>query len=79
MMSSREPYDLGGGKSKAINYIFWWEVGLALFSLVGAYHVVPLALEPIYKGESFVEAICMGGVHNDPRSLWVFSSSYQGW
>jgi elongation of very long chain fatty acids protein 6 len=70
----RKAIDLGGGGSKAsINYIFWWEVGLALFSIVGAYHVVPLMLEPMMVGgQSFTETVCGPGVHDDPRSFWSF-------
>ena len=73
LMKHREPFDLGGGGSKApVNYIFWWEVGLAVFSLVGAYHIVPVTLEPLLSGKSYSEAICMPGVHDDPRSFWTF-------
>ncbi len=48
VMKNREPFDLGGFGSKAtINYIFWWELGLGFFSIVGALHVVPMAIAPI--------------------------------
>ena len=51
VMKGREPFDLGGFGSKAtLNYIFWWELGLVLFSIVGALHVVPLAIAPILVG-----------------------------
>ena len=38
LFKNRSALDLGGGGSKAvINYIFWWELTLALFSIIGAY------------------------------------------
>ena len=74
-LRDREPLDLGGAKSRgAVNLVFWWEVALALFSIVGAIIVVPMMLEPILKdGATWSEAICSSkGAHNDPRSYWVF-------
>ena len=59
-------------RHSAINWIFWWEAALALFSIVGALHVVPMALEPILAGQSFAATICQPGVHDDPRSFWTF-------
>lgn len=72
LMTDAEPYDLGGAKSKGFNWIFWWEVGLAVFSILGMYHTVPMMLAPIFEGSSLTEAVCMDGVHDDPRNLWVF-------
>lgn len=75
LLSKRKPYDLGGAKSSCmINWIFWWDTGLALFSILGAFQVVPLALEPIIYGKkTLVGAICMETVLlHDPRSIWVF-------
>ena len=70
------PLDLGGAsKSQApINYIFWWEFSLAVFSIIGAYHVLPLALEPILAGKTFAATICQSGldVANDTRAFWMF-------
>lgn len=72
-LKSRPAFDLGGGGGQAaINYIFWWEFGLALFSIIGAYHVVPMMLEPIWDGKSFSQVVCQPGAHNDPRSYWTF-------
>jgi elongation of very long chain fatty acids protein 6 len=72
IMKDREPFDLGGAKSSArLNYIFWWELGLALFSIVGVYHVVPMAMAPLFEGKSLAESICMDGVHGDPRNVWT--------
>lgn len=73
LMKNKEAFDLGGAKSKApLNYIFWWEIGLALFSIVGCYHVLPMALEPIlFQGKSLTETICMDGVHGDSRNIWT--------
>lgn len=71
--SSRQPLDLGGGGSRApINYIFWWEAGLALFSIAGAYHVLPLMFEPMLAGKSFAETVCVPTMHDDPRAYWCF-------
>ena len=73
LMKNKEAFDLGGAKSKApLNYIFWWEIGLAMFSIVGCYHVLPMALEPIlFQGKSLTETICMDGVHGDSRNIWT--------
>jgi elongation of very long chain fatty acids protein 6 len=74
LMHSRDPIDLGGPKSKALlNWIFWWELGLAVFSIVGACHAVPLALATLLKhGNDFEAAICGKGAHDEPSSLWIF-------
>eukprot|EP00658_Telonema_sp_P-2_P064320 TRINITY_DN5325_c0_g1_i3.p2 TRINITY_DN5325_c0_g1~~TRINITY_DN5325_c0_g1_i3.p2 ORF type:complete len:274 (-),score=50.66 TRINITY_DN5325_c0_g1_i3:266-1087(-) len=73
-LEKRDAFDLGGSGSKAVvNWIFWWELALAVFSIAGAVSVVPLALEPILAGKTWTETICMSpGVHDDPRSWWTF-------
>merc|ERR1712186_232853 len=45
-----------------------WEAGLALFSLIGAMHVVPMLVEDGITKQS----ICATGQPADPRSFWVF-------
>jgi len=71
-MSDKDPWDLGGGKSKRFNLIFWWELTLAVFSVVGACHVVPLVLEGITKAGSVQGSLCETDFGIDPRSLWGF-------
>lgn len=75
-MRTRDPVRLGGGggsaSSGSVNWILWWELPLALFSILGAYHVVPMALEPVLRGGGWAAAICGPGVHDDPRSVWTF-------
>jgi elongation of very long chain fatty acids protein 6 len=73
-MKDRAAFDLGGAKSQAtLNYIWWWEVALAVFSAIGCYHVLPMALEPmLFGGKSFTDTVCGDGVHDDPRSVWMF-------
>jgi len=73
-LKNRKPFDLGGSKTSCkINWIFWWETGLAVFSILGTLHIVPLALEPIISGKKTIAgAICMDSVLNDPRGVWVF-------
>jgi elongation of very long chain fatty acids protein 6 len=60
--------------SKALfNYIFWWELGLAIFSILGAYNVVPLAYKSYVENDSFVEAVCKQGLESsDARYWWIF-------
>jgi elongation of very long chain fatty acids protein 6 len=60
--------------SKAMfNYIFWWELGLALFSIAGAYNVVPMALESLSSTSTFEEAVCKPKMENDRRAWWIFA------
>ena len=55
------------------NYIFWWETGLALFSILGAYHVVPLAFDVWQSEPFFVDAVCRRGLEStDVRYWWIF-------
>ena len=70
MMKDKEPFDLGGASSKSlINWIFWWETGLATFSIVGAYYVVPNTLKPLFDGKGWVQAVCgRGNALDDPIS-----------
>ena len=60
--------------SKAsLNYIFWWELSLAIFSILGAFNVVPLALASYRGSDSFVEALCTQGLEDtDTRYFWIF-------
>jgi len=74
-MKDKEPFDLGGASSKRlINWIFWWETGLATFSIVGAYYVVPNTLKPLLDGKGWVQAVCgRGDALDDPTSgYWTF-------
>jgi hypothetical protein len=72
-MRDRKPFALGGvGSSLAGNTIMWWEVFLAGFSLIGAWHCVPLVLEPLFAGSSFSEALCGTKMNDDPRAFWGF-------
>ena len=75
LMKDAEPFDLGGASTKcAVNWIFWWETGLALFSIIGTYHVMPSALRPFLDGKGWVQAVCgRGDGLDDPISgYWVF-------
>lgn len=72
-------FDLGGAKSKSfINWIFWWEAGLSLFSIIGATIIVPIVLEPVLlHGQTLAQAICRpnadeGHMGDDPRAFWLF-------
>lgn len=73
-MRNRSPVPLGGGGSDggSINWVLYWELGLAIFSILGAYHVLPMALEPLIQGQGLVATICGPGVHDDPRNVWTF-------
>ena len=74
-LEDKESFDLGGAKTKClINWIFWWEAGLALFSIVGAYYTVPPVLNDYLQGKSFVEVVCSTSKHilNTPRAgFWT--------
>lgn len=88
LLKDSAPYDLGGAPTTVrdihgtalhkkpstarINYIFFWELGLALFSVAGAYNVVPLALESLASTNTLTEAICLPQIQNDPRAWWIF-------
>mmetsp|Transcript_3335 Transcript_3335/g.7823 ORF Transcript_3335/g.7823 Transcript_3335/m.7823 type:complete len:283 (-) Transcript_3335:71-919(-) len=72
-LKDRKGFDLGGAKSVAsINWIFWWEVALAVFSIWSALHVVPMMLAPLLEGRSWEEAICEHRTHQDPRAFYMF-------
>jgi elongation of very long chain fatty acids protein 6 len=73
LMHSYEPFDLGGPKTKCtLNWICWWESSLAIFSIVGAFYVVPLAINPLLQGTSLLDVLCGAPMHNDPANLWTF-------
>ena len=74
-LKDKEPFDLGGASTKcAVNWIFWWETALAVFSIIGAYYVVPSALQPFLNGKGWVQAVCgRGDALDHPISgYWVF-------
>merc|ERR1719174_3316161 len=74
-LKDAEPFDLGGASTKcAVNWIFWWETALAVFSIIGAYYVLPSALQPFLDGKSWVQAICgRADALDDPSSgYWAF-------
>ena len=74
-MKKAEPFDLGGAATKCrVNWIFWWETGLAIFSIVGAYYVVPSALKPFSDGQGWVQSVCGRGEALDHPSsgYWIF-------
>lgn len=72
-LKDKDAFDLGGAKSQAIiNWIFWWELGLAIFSMIGAYHVVPLALHSLNTSTSYTDAICVQSFIDHPASFWIF-------
>ena len=73
-LKDKEPFDLGGASTKcAVNWIFWWETALAVFSIIGAYYVVPNASQPFLE-KGWVQAICgPGDALDDPTSgFWGF-------
>jgi len=73
IMKDREAFDLGGAKTKCmINWIFWWEVALAIFSILGMIHVVPLALSNMNAHSDVSASICDNDVHSQPASVWLF-------
>jgi len=49
-----------------------WNTGLAVFSTIGAFYVVPLALEPVWAGHSWTTAICAWQGFDDRRAFWGF-------
>lgn len=58
-MRDRKALDLGGGRTKCrVNWIFWWEASLAIFSIAGAWHVMPSVLVALSGHSSPTEAIC---------------------
>ena len=74
-MKDAEPFDLGGASTKsAVNWIFWWETALAVYSIIGAYYVLPSALQPFLDGKSWDQAICGRGDALDAPSsgYWAF-------
>ena len=74
VMKNREAFDLGGASSKLpINLIFWWETGLAIFSIVGAYYVVPGSVQSFFN-EGWVQGVCRPGALLNDRTggYWVF-------
>ena len=74
-LEDKEAFDLGGAKSKGlINWIFWWEAGLALFSIIGAYYTVPGVLNDYLQGNGFTEVVCSSSYHilESPRAgYWI--------
>merc|ERR1712127_662810 len=74
-MKEAQPFDLGGASTKCrANWIFWWETGLAIFSITGMYYVLPGALQPFLDGKGWVQAVCGRGDPLDQPSsgFWVF-------
>ena len=68
------PLDLGGAKSTArCNFIFWWEAALAIFSILGAYHVVPLISRSLAEAEDVTGAICTyKSYQGDAGNWWMY-------
>lgn len=62
----------GSGSKAALNYVFWWEAGLAAFSILGTFICIPVVFEPLWAGRTWVELICTPTAVNraDPRSFW---------
>ena len=76
-MKDREAFDLGGAKTKGlINWIFWWETGLAIFSILGAYYVLPsVILTPIMEGRDWNATVCGESSPNLDEArpgFWIF-------
>jgi len=76
-MKDKEAFDLGGAKTKGlINWIFWWETGLAIFSILGAYYVLPsVILTPIMEGRDWNATVCGESSPNLDEArpgFWIF-------
>lgn len=72
-LRDRPALDLGGADTKCrLNWICLWELGLGVFSVVGAYNVVPLAVKSLSSTASLTEAICGPFERDDPASYWIF-------
>lgn len=74
-MKHRQPLDLGGGDTKGINWIFWWEVALALFSIVEAMHLLPVLLDSIER-RGLVRSICDNDTRHSKVIYWMFVVVY---
>ena len=75
-LKDKDAFDLGGAKTKRlINWIFWWEAGLAVFSILGAYYVVPpVVFTPVMEGKGWIEVMCgpSSQVLDDRRAgFWI--------
>ena len=74
-MEDKGHFDLGGPNSKRlINWLFWWYAGWTIFSIVGAYYLVPSVVQLIAEGKGWVETICgRNHILDDPiTGYWVF-------
>jgi len=74
-MRDRPAFDLGGAGSKAaVNFIFYWELGLAIFSIVGSFFVIPLTVASAQK-YSLLGSVCGTDLSNWPQAWWGFAFS----
>ena len=74
LLKDSTPFDLGGSKSQArCNFIFWWEAALAIFSILGAYHVVPLVHRSWQESDGLTDAICTWKSYDgDAGNWWMY-------
>jgi len=74
-MKDRPAFELGGAKSTAIiNWIFWWELSLSIFSVLGSCCVVPMVFASI-QSHGFLGSMCGIDMANLPQSWWGFAFS----
>jgi len=74
-MKNNEAIDLGGSKTKrSINFLFWWEISLAIFSMIGAYNVVPHVIHTFSRSNSLTDAICRisDDHYHGYHAFWIF-------
>jgi len=73
LFRDREALDLGGAKSSRFNFLFCWEAMLALFSIMGALHVMPLVFRSLRESADLTDAICTRKPYGgDAGNWWMY-------